>query len=33
RATVIKQITQCLSELNKTCISFHKVRKQAEATT
>ncbi|MDN4697258.1 hypothetical protein QYZ44_28395 [Vibrio parahaemolyticus] len=33
RTTVIKQITQCLFELNKTCLSFHKVRKQAEATT
>ncbi|MDN4716552.1 DUF1845 domain-containing protein [Vibrio parahaemolyticus] len=33
RTTVIKQITQCLFELNKTCLSFHKVRKQAEAAT
>ncbi|MBE3902332.1 DUF1845 domain-containing protein [Vibrio parahaemolyticus] len=33
RTTVIKQITQYLIELNKTCISFHKIRKQAEATT
>ncbi len=30
RMAVIKQITQTLSELNKTCLSFHQVRKQAE---
>ncbi|WP_045422789.1 hypothetical protein [Vibrio jasicida] len=33
RKQTIKTLSRCLHELNKTCLSFHKVRKQAESST
>lgn len=32
RKVAVNQISQCLYEINRTCISFHKVRKEAKAT-